>query len=75
MKEWILIISILTPNGWVETEVKDYDKPREVLTENGWVQQEPRRTMKVCQYHADKIGTNCHGDKFQFIQAYCKENQ
>jgi hypothetical protein len=74
MKEWILIIVILTSNGLVETEVKDYDKPREVLTKNGWEQKESRRTLKACQYYANKIGTNCHGDKFQFIHAYCKEN-
>lgn len=71
MNEWILIIAILTSNGWVEHEIKDWYQPVRVTVRDNFID----KSGSACVRMANSVSNNAFGRQYRFIKAYCKEQE
>ena len=69
MKEWVLVIAVLTSSGWMENEV-DYHHT-EIMHYRPVVQENIE--YQYCKQLADRIANPFHRDGLGFIKAYCRE--
>jgi len=65
MNEFILIIVILTSNGWIENEVTHY--PRKTSYYENF------NNKQYCQIVAESITKHFHNVNTEYLTAYCKE--